>query len=110
MYNFIPHNNLCLITKYFDYNTVAIEYLPYVRGDIVLDDTEHGSMKAVIKAVLKKSPQQITVPQLDHSGNVVGTHIVWLRKRLLDDFKAQGLWPVVKLDEYGGTGKVYMVS
>ena len=95
--------------KTFNYNTVAIEYLPYVRGDIVLDDAKHGSMKDAIKAVLKKSPQQITVPQLDHSGNMVGTRIVWLPRRLLDDFKTQGLWPVVKLDEYGGTGEVYML-
>ena len=76
---------------------------------MILDDAEHGSMKAVIKAMLKKSPQQITVPQLDHGGNVVGTRIVWLPKRLLDDFKAQGLWPAVKLDKYGGTGEVYTV-
>ena len=97
-----------MITNFVYYKFVD-EYLLYVRDDMIIDDAEYGSIKAAIKAMLKKSPQQITVPQLDHSGNMVGTRIVWLPKRLLDDLKAQDLWPVVKLDKYGGTGEVYTV-
>jgi hypothetical protein len=88
---------------------VGVDYLPYVRADIILDDAEYGTITAVIKAVINKSPQHIPVPELDHNGNVVGTRVIWLPRRLLDDFKAQGLWPVVKLDEYGETQKVYTV-
>ena len=78
-----------------------MEYLPYIRGDVILDDAIYGTSKAVIKAMLKKSPEQIKVPKLDLNGNEVGTYITWLPKSLLDDFKSHHLWPVVKLGEYG---------
>ena len=102
-----PTNNQNLITTFVHYKFVDIEYLAHVRGDVILDDTKYGTMKVVIKAVLKKSPQQITIPELDHNGNGAGTRIVWLPRRLFDDFKTQGLWPLVKLDEYGETEEVY---
>ena len=90
---------------------VDIEYLPFIQGDAILDSAKYGGFKAVIKAVIKKSPEQIKAPTLDHNGNeTAGTYTVWLPKTLLDDFKKCNLWPVVMLGEYGEIDEVYLTS
>ena len=87
-----------------------MEFLPVVRGDIILDTVEYGTFKSATMALLEECPEQIIVPGLNCNGDKAGTHAVWLPRRLLEDLKTRDLWPIVKLNEYGEVEDVYMVS
>ena len=83
--------------------------MPYVQGDVTLDDDKHANVTAAIRALLQKNPKRLTVLKLDNKGNIIGTHAVWLPNNFHVDLKAHGLWPIVQeLDQTEESMNVYL--
>ena len=78
-----------------------MEYLPYIRGDIIVIDAKYSTcdFKAAIRDECLK---QITIAKVDFNGNAVGTCVLWLPLPLFNDLEGCGLWPTVReVDKYG---------
>ena len=82
-----------------------MEYLPYVRGDIIVSDAKYSALEASVKV---ESFEPITVPTINHKGEPVGTCVLWLPFHLLGDLNGCGLWPTVMVDENGESQLLYI--
>ena len=82
---------------------LEVEYILYVRDDLILLDTEKELKKSkdAIYALLTGNPRYISVPKKDDKGNVTGQQGVWLPGGLLVELLDAGIWPVVQVDQNG---------
>ena len=79
--------------------------MPYVRGDLILLDTEEEFKKSkdAINTLLTRDPLNVSVPMKDAEGKLTGCQGVWLPGSLLVELLDTGIWPVVQMDQSSKT-------